>query len=219
MVGEVKNQGVFNLVESIICLVALIIKMPKRAIGLRGYLGELIFQQWLEKKYPCVEGFEIIKEIIPEGVSKKGGGYLDFGVVKEEKIIRIYEVKTQDYIFGKDSSVNGALEFIWMNKKRVLSFVDNQNHSYITSKNFEAFLILLVSPNEEGIKIIGEENLAHIILFSELEIERFINIHKLKIVLDTDLESELNSIKNPTQGKRIKPEFFKRRDQINKDCI
>ncbi len=192
--------------------------MPGRAIGLRGYLGELIFQQWLEKKYPRVEGFEIIKEIIPEGIPKKGGGYLDFGVIKENKIIQVYEVKTQDYIFGKDSGINGALEYIWKNKQKELSFVDNQNHLYCTSKGFEAFLVLLVPPNEEGIKNIGEENLKYVILFSELEIERYIDIHKLKKVLDTDLESELNSIKNPTQGKRIKSGFFKRRDQI-KDCV
>jgi len=190
--------------------------MAQRTIGLRGYLGELIVQQWLKKKYPESDGYKIIKEIIPQEYPKKGGGYLDFGIIIEKEVLRIYEVKTQDYIF--DGGINGALKYIWENKKRKLLFIDNQNNLSDSSKDFEAFLILLVPPNEKGIKEIKVENLKNVLLFSDLKIEQFIDIEKIKKDTNADLESEIKLIENPKQGTLIKKEFLKCRGQ-SKDCI
>lgn len=64
--------------------------MPNKGSKIRGYIGESIVRQWLEIKYPEKDGFEIVEEILPSGVPKSGGPYLDFGVIKDGKVVAVF---------------------------------------------------------------------------------------------------------------------------------
>ena len=93
--------------------------MAEMDVGLRGFIGELVVQYWLEKKYN--KGFTIVRQIMPEEVDKKGGGYLDFGVINnKQEVVGVYEVKTQDYILDKGFKINKSLRYIWDNQGRIL---------------------------------------------------------------------------------------------------
>ena len=183
--------------------------MPERTIGIRGYVGELIVYQYLKNKFPESEGYKIIKEIIPLDFSQKGGGYLDLAVTQGDKIRKIYEVKTQDFIFGKDFYPNPALKYIW--EKHPTKFKDSMDNHFIADKNIKAFLVVLVPPNDQACVNIGLENIKNIILFSDLNIDSFLNIQKIKLLFQQDLEKELKSIKNPRNGKRIIKSFLAKR--------
>lgn len=78
--------------------------MPTRLTGLKGYVAEAVVARWLRQKFPAPE-FEIVPQIIPTEVDRRGGGYLDFGVVRGTEVVAVYEVKGQDYIFTKDSDL------------------------------------------------------------------------------------------------------------------
>jgi len=110
--------------------------MVKENIGLRGYIGEKIVEIWLKKIFPK---YKVIRQVIPEGVDKRGGPYLDFAVVKDKKIIKIYEVKTQEYPLNK---INKALCYIWESGSKIMKFKTQDNKEYI-AENFEAYIILL----------------------------------------------------------------------------
>ena len=93
-----------------------------------------------------VKGYKIIKEIIPSQASQKGGGYLDLAVTHKNKIIAIYEVKTQDFIFGKDFYPNPALVYIWKNNPT--QFKDSMNNKFIANKrtifNFKCIIYIIM---------------------------------------------------------------------------
>ena len=183
--------------------------MPERTIGIRGYVGELVVYQYLKNKFPENKGYTILKEIIPSNFSQKGGGYLDLAVIYENKIIAIYEVKTQDFIFGKDFYPNPALRHIWQNNPT--QFKDSMNHKFIADKNMKSFLVLLVPPNNQACENIGLKNIKNIILFSDLNIDTFLNLEDIKLLFQQDLENELSTIKNPRNGKRILKSFLEKR--------
>ena len=189
--------------------------MPEQRIGIRGYIGELIVYQYLCNKFPEKDGYKTIKEIIPSDAQKKGGAFLDFAVIKGKTIKRIYEVKTQDFIFGENSRINPALEFIWKNNPT--KFEDSEGKSYSTTDDFNAFLVLLVPPNLDFCKKIKKEK---IILFSELVIDgkSFLKsldnkeINQIILEFKKDLEEEIKTIKKPTKGKRILKPFLDSRN-------
>ena len=83
--------------------------MPKREIGIRGYVGELIVEQWLRCNFKPNKGYKIVNQIRPKDINARGGPYLDFGVIRKGKVCGIYEVKTQNYPL---ESVNNALEHV-----------------------------------------------------------------------------------------------------------
>jgi hypothetical protein len=60
--------------------------MAEMDVGLRGFIGEIVAQYRLEKKYDEQSGYAVVRQIIPEEVDKRGGGYLDFGVIYEKKL-------------------------------------------------------------------------------------------------------------------------------------
>ena len=84
-------------------------EMPKREIGIRGYVGELIVEQWLRCNFKPNKGYKIVNQIRPKDINARGGPYLDFGVIRKGKVCGIYEVKTQNYPL---ESVNNALEHV-----------------------------------------------------------------------------------------------------------
>jgi hypothetical protein len=110
--------------------------MPKAFYGLMGYLGERVVRQWLETKYQAPE-YTIVEQVMSEGIERKGGGYLDFGVVDEREIRYVYEVKCQDYIMDKSFRLNPAMEYLWTRDHGPLTFVTQSGQHY-RSSDFQA---------------------------------------------------------------------------------
>jgi len=200
--------------EDVINTGEIINQMPRRSIGIRGYVGELVVEQYLLSKYPPSKNYKIIKEMIPSESSRKGGGYLDLAVLLDNKVIEIYEVKTQDFIFGKSFKINPSLAHLWNNSKELHRFCDSEGNNYDSSKNFQAFLVLLVAPNFEALKNMGIQNVKNMILFEELKLDNFLDIGKIKSLFGEDLREELIDIKNPKNGKQTKNYLWKLRNKL-----
>lgn len=185
--------------------------MPRREIGLRGYLGEAIIEQWLNIKYP---GCTIESQIIPEGVDKKGGPYLDFGVFQDGVVKEIYEVKTQDFIQGKNFHINKALTFIWENRN--LKFNVQGNSKWIEgADDLKAYLILLVPPNDNWLNK-NQKYLKYVKLFSEIFNDPTFVLNKEKLYSQTkdDLEKNIEKLRKPKNGNKLIEPFFRQRDGI-----
>lgn len=186
--------------------------MPRREMGLMGYVGEAVVAHWLQHMYPSAQ---IISQIIPTGVPKKGGAYLDFGVINNGHVEAVYEVKSQDYIFDKAFAINQALQFMWNNPERILEFQTQEGKMYSGVPSTKAYIILLVGPNETGIQRIGTNNLKNVILFENIwnDIEET-NIPEIIMRdIQIDVEKVLAILKSPVNGRRITPLFKLFRDQ------
>lgn len=190
--------------------------MPKREIGLMGYVGEAVVEQWLRHKYPTSE-YKVVAQIIPSEVPKVGGGYLDFGVIRKNVVEAVYEVKSQDYIWGRDSTVNKALLHIWNKKGQLLDFETQEGDKYAGCLNTGAFLVLLVGPNEEGMQKIGEKNLRHIILFQDVwnNLENEFCLENLIANFREDVVKVISTLKQPNCGKHITKSFLELRANCN----
>ena len=197
--------------------------MARREIGLMGYIGEAVVEQWLRIKYQS-DDYEVVSQIIPSGISRRGGGYLDFGVVRrgENTVEAVYEVKSQDYIPDKDFSINKALSHIWNHNGPPLEFSTQDRKTYKSCQDTTAFLVLLVGPNEDGRQKIGAENLGNIILFEDVwrdlgnSLSRKELLEVLLGVLEEDVEKVLKILHCPKNGKRVTKEFTEiRRRQAN----
>ena len=187
----------------------------KREVGLRGYIGEAVVEQWLKKKYPEHEGFEIVSQAIPDNISKKGGGYLDFCVIQNNTALAVYEVKCQNYILNKGSSLNKALLEIWKNPGKVNKIETQDGDSFEVRKPFEAFLVLLVAPNESGIRKIKTNNIAKVILFSDILEDITSSIDEELIInnIRSDLATIFEVLQNPSQGKNVNRAFLEFRNR------
>ncbi|MBM3241807.1 hypothetical protein FJZ31_36510 [Candidatus Poribacteria bacterium] len=192
--------------------------MPKREIGLMGYIGEAVVEQWLKSKYPENLGYKVLSQAIPNDVLKEGGGYLDFCVIKNDVAHSIYEVKSQDYIWGKDSNLNRALKHIWQHPAKISSIFVQGDKSYKVDKSFRAYLILLVGPNESGINKFGG-NIKNVILFSDIwkDLNNSLDTKMLMKNITTDISKVMKILKNPTQGKRVTKKFLELRRQLNNE--
>ena len=151
---------------------------------------------------------------MPAKYPRNGGPYLDFGVIKDEKVHAIYEVKSQDYTL--DSGINGALAAIWNSEVRDSDYFTQDDPDH----HIKAYLVLLVYPNEKGIKQIGQQNLKQVILFSKVfeDIERHTTDY-LRYVHDTfdkDVGKVIEILKNPTQGKSKRQKFLQQREACQK---
>ncbi|MBP7792020.1 MAG: hypothetical protein KA120_03055 [Candidatus Goldbacteria bacterium] len=189
--------------------------MAEMDVGLRGFIGELVVQYWLEKKYN--KGFTIVRQIMPEEVDKKGGGYLDFGVINnKQEVVGVYEVKTQDYILDKGFKINKSLRYIWDNQGRILKFITQDKREFIGCKDTTGRLILLVGANDEGIKNIGCDNLKNVILFDDILNDNGfeIDIERLKKDLIEQINVVLNVLKNPVNGKTTTKKFQEKRGNV-----
>lgn len=183
--------------------------MPRREIGLRGYLGEAIVEQWLNIKCPSCT---IESQIIPKGVDKKGGPYLDFGVIKDNNVKEVYEVKTQDYILRKDFHINKSLIYIWNNKNIEFNVQANKKCFY-GSDDLKAYLILLVPPNDNWLNQ-NQKYLKYVKLFSEIFNDPTFVLNKEKLYSQTkdDLEKNIEKLRKPENGKNFIDPFFRQRD-------
>ena len=180
-----------------------------------GYVGEVVVEYWLKVKYP-EPAYSIVYQIRPIDYHPAGGPYLDFGVIKDGKVHAIYEVKRADYIF--DGGINGALDAIWNNpvRDRCYSTQDDPEHHIKAAPDLNAYLVLLVCPNDKGIEEIRQQNLKQVILFSKVfeDLEKQDGVDYLKYVHD-DFDKHVGEVvkilKKPNQGKRIRPEFLRQR--------
>ncbi len=187
--------------------------MPKREIGLMGYVGEAVVHQWLEQRFPPPE-YEIVSQIMPVGVPKQGGPYLDLAVARQGIIGGLYEVKSQDVIW--ESPVNLALQYIWANRDSTLSYITQDGREFNGSPDSRAHLVLLGAPNKNGIKHIGEQNIADVILFEEImdDLDATLDTDQVLSQMAEDLLRVVSILRNPTAGRRIKLEFLKRRQSV-----
>jgi len=182
--------------------------MPKQEIGLMGYVGERVIEQWIRSKYPSGQ-YEVVSQIMSVDIPPKGGPYLDFGVVRKGLVEKIYEVKSQDYIFA--GPINTALEYIWKNKDKRLQYVTLEGNKYQGSPTLEACLILLVGPNQYGIEAIGTKNLQKVILFQDIwkDIGRGFDFNSLIENIKEDAKAVIDMLQNPSVGKKITQDFLK----------
>ena len=195
--------------------------MARQEIGLMGYIGETVVEQWLRIKYQS-DDYEIVAQIAPSdrGFSIRGGGYLDFGVVRrrDSTIKAIYEVKSQDYILGRDFPINKALSYIWDYNGPPLEFSTQDGSAYKGCQDTTAFLVLLVGPNEYGRRKIGAKNLENVILFEDVwkALGNSFSREKLFGNLKRDVEKVIEILHRPENGKRVTKEFKAiRRRQAN----
>ena len=140
-------------------------KMPRREIGIRGYVGELIVEKWLHHRYSSNE-YEIKRQIKRQD---SGSSCVDFGVIQKGIMKEIYEVKTQDQRFGEadvKKSINNA--FLKAREKPEGPYIiqDESGEHINGTKGTKAFLILLLSPNDAFLKGIGND--IDIVRFKEI---------------------------------------------------
>ena len=82
-------------------------------------------------KYKKSKEYTIASQIIPTNIPKKGGGYLDFGVIKNKIVEAVYEVKSQDYILDRGFGINKALREVCNDKHHIKSFITQEMVKYI----------------------------------------------------------------------------------------
>jgi hypothetical protein len=189
--------------------------MPKREIGLMGYIGEAIVEQWLRWKYPPIE-YNVVAQIIPSGISRAGGGYLDFGVIGDGAVVAVYEVKSQDYILGKDFAINKALLHIWNREGRQVDFETQEGTKYAGHPDIGAFLVLLVAPNNDGLQKIGMKNLPRLILFQDIwsELGEAFSLESAIAGVREDAAKVVAILRRPSAGKRVTKTFLKLREKL-----
>lgn len=181
--------------------------MPRREIGLMGYLGEALIARWLQERFPAPK-FEIVSQIRPMAVPAKGGPYLDFGVLRGTTVQSVFEVKCQDYIFA--GGVNKSLKYLWRHRGEAVRFALLDKRRFSGDRNTEAYLVLLVPPNRDGIEEIGRRNLKRVFLFEDIlgPSERAPALKPLLPQLHTDARGVLRTLKNPGQGVSLRAPFM-----------
>ena len=187
--------------------------MPKREIGLMGYVGEAVVCQWLRWKYAAAEGYTVISQVRPVDMPATGGPYLDFGVARGTDLVALYEVKSQDYILDKSFKLNSSLLYLWDHRGEAMEFASQDGRTFQGLPGTEAYLVLLVGPNDGAIANIGAANLSNIFLFSEIweELGSGFDREWVMAEIGEDIPKVLDILKQPTQGKLINKRFLKLR--------
>lgn len=57
--------------------------MPTRETGIKGYVGEQVVKQWLNKTVCKSKEYNIVSQVKPVRIDNAGGPYLDFAVIKK----------------------------------------------------------------------------------------------------------------------------------------
>lgn len=139
--------------------------MPRQEIGIRGYVGERIVEQWLRRRYPPPK-YQLVEQVEFPEVSTSA---IDFGILKRGRLEKIYEVKTQAYNFD-EGMLNKPLKKIWGNPRRKwkYKYFDGKETQTGTEK-IKAYLILLQQPSKNGQnKEIKPENFKRVAFFSDI---------------------------------------------------
>jgi hypothetical protein len=179
--------------------------LPTRITGLKGYVAEAVIEHWLRRRRQPTK-CEIVRQIIPTDVDKKGGAFLDFGVIADGLVTEVYEVKGQDYIFGKDSEVNKSLLYLWKTHGQQLEFVTQDRRLLQGTPGTKGFLVLLVPPNKDWVEKIGAANVRFVKLFREIWGDMSSKEDESELVqsilrdVAADITEVLSIFRNPTQG-------------------
>lgn len=183
--------------------------MPRREIGLMGYIGERVVERWLRQRYGPPR-FDIVAQVRPVGLTSRGGPYLDFGVIEGSKVRAIFEVKCQDYIFN--GGVNIGIRYIWRRRRRALEFVLPDGTRHQGDARTEAYLVLLVPPNADGMREIGRNNVKNVILLSQImrEVGR-VTVEHLLSDIRVDIDWVINLLREPKQGRTYLESFLRAR--------
>lgn len=131
-------------------------------------------------------------------------------MAKGTELVALYEVKSQDYIIDKSFKLNSSLLYVWSHRGQQLEFASQDGQAFRGSPETEAYLVLLVGPNDSAIANIGQENLSNIILFSEIwEDEGWeIDPEGLMAEIGEDIPKVLSILKEPSLGKLINRRFL-----------
>jgi hypothetical protein len=196
--------------------------MPTKATGLKGYIAEEVVHRWLLRKY-AAPTYQVIRQIIPDDCPLRGGAYLDFGVLHGEAVIEVYEVKGQDYIFGRNSEVNKPLLHVWQMAETPLGFVCQDRRRFKGVAGTKGFLVLLVPPNDGGIEKIGPRNIKFVKLFQEVWREMEAEEGEMPIVeeivrdIAEDVREVVSILKGPRQGATKLRKFRELRERALSD--
>lgn len=177
--------------------------MPHKSASLMGYVGEEIVRIWLEKKYP---DYEIVRQVMPVGVDPSGGPYIDFGVMKNDKMHAVYEVKGQDFKATKNSKLNKSIKFIWENflEKDCLKAFNVQDglRDIKVAEGFEAYIALLVEPSNGAFGGLLKDKDENIIMFKDIfeELNRDLGYADFEKALKEDIKETLKIFRNPTKA-------------------
>lgn len=184
--------------------------MPTREIGLMGYVGEAVVGQWLERRFPAPQ-YEVVRQVMPVGIPKRGGPYLDYAVVSEGIALGLYEVKSQDIIW--EVEVNLALKYLWANRGQALEFESQDRRHFQGSPATTAWLILLGPPNAKGMELIGHQNLGDVLLFEEIvaDLGETLSAESILTMVAEDVPRVLAILRQCMAGKRVKPDFLAQR--------
>ncbi|MBF0538460.1 MAG: hypothetical protein HQL03_09445 [Nitrospirae bacterium] len=124
--------------------------MPDRNAAVRGFLGELLVKEWLEKRY--LE-YQIVSDIRPKNLQGTRSTF-DFCVVNDKKeIIAVYEVKNQEFMNLKlNNEFNKCIKYLLgyklegvkqFNKKSKNKAYGKNKEEYTFSDTIEVFLVML----------------------------------------------------------------------------
>lgn len=172
----------------------------KKTIGIRGYLGERIVEQWLKQEFK-VDNVEIVQQIIHKGYPLDGGPYLDFGVIKNKKVIAVCEVKTQNFQIDK---INKSLCDLARKRRENLKFTIQkkgeeevvQEGGLYSDGNLKIILVLLKEPSKKVAKQINELGIEE--FYFEKIIKKLgikFDIEKINGEALKDIKEEINFIK------------------------
>lgn len=131
---------------------------------LNGYVGESIVDFWLRKRFP---GHELAREVLPIGIPPVGGPTIDFGVLMNDVVEAVYEVKTQDYTFDGKSDPGKGLSFAWSQMGCSPTFKAN-GRIVQSSPSMTVKMICLRPPNAAFFAKIGNHHIKDIMLFQEV---------------------------------------------------
>lgn len=191
--------------------------MPTKVTGLKGYVAEEVVSRWLLRRYPPPT-YEVVRQIIPVGCPRRGGGYLDFGVARGDVVTQVFEVKGQDYIFDRNSEVNKALAYLWQSPGTPMEFICQDQRKFMGVSETKAFLVLLVPPNPGGIEKIGRGNLQFVKLFQEIWTDLSQAEGEASVIdeiirdIAQDVREVVSILKKPLQGKSLLQGFLTLRD-------
>ena len=131
-------------------------------------------------------------------------------------MIALYEVKSQGYITDKDFKLNEPIAHIWSSTKVSTQFKSQDGETFLGGPETEAYLVLLVGPNEDAISNLGKQNLVRIVLFSDIwqELRNEVSEERITGEMREDLSKVLEILRNPTQGKRVNQAFVRLRAEL-----
>ncbi len=142
--------------------------MPERLTGLKGYIGEVIVYEWLKQKYKS-PSYLIASQIVPCNLDKRTS--IDFGVIKGNEVIEVYEVKTHEdynhYAVDLNKGVKYLLELAkgnngrYFNKNKCEQLYVEENKKkikYKISSKIKIYIVFMLPPHDDVYTALARHN-------------------------------------------------------------